>query len=103
VPISAENPAKPSETLTVWASGLGSVGEGDGRSTDGDTLLPVSALVNGEPAQVLSARLPKGVVGIYEVAITLPANLGDRDEVRLQLVENAALSNTVTIPVKALP
>lgn len=103
VPISAENPAKPGETLTVWASGLGSVGEGDGRSTDGDTLLPVSALVNGEPAQVLSARLPKGVVGIYEVAITLPANLGDSDEVRLQLVENAALSNTVTIPVKALP
>jgi uncharacterized protein (TIGR03437 family) len=103
VPISAENPAKPGETVTVWASGLGSVGEGDGRSTDGDTLLPVSALVNGQPAQVVSARLPKGVVGIYEVAVTLPASFGDSDEVRLQLVENAALSNTVTIPVKAVP
>jgi uncharacterized protein (TIGR03437 family) len=103
VPISAESPAKPGETVMVWASGLGLVGEGEARSTDGDTVLPVRALVNGEPVQVVSARLPKGVVGIYEVVLRLPANLEDSEEVRLQLVENAMQSNTVTIPVKAVP
>jgi len=99
VPITNESPAAPGEVVTVWASGLGLVGGGDGASTDGDTLLPVNALVNGEPAEVLSARLPRGVVGIYEVVIVLPAGAAG-DEVRLQLVEDAMLSNTVIFPVK---
>jgi uncharacterized protein (TIGR03437 family) len=98
-PITPESPAKPGETITVWASGLGLAGTGD--SAEGETALPVSALVNGEPAEVVSARLPRGVVGIYEVVVALPGNLAENDEVRLQLAENTMLSNTVVFPVKA--
>jgi uncharacterized protein (TIGR03437 family) len=77
------------------------VGSGDGASTDGDTVLPVRALVNGEPAEVLSARLPRGALGIYEVAVALPPAVAASDEVRLQIVENAVLSNAVVFPVKS--
>ncbi len=101
VPITNESPASPGEVVTVWASGLGLVGAGDGTSTDGDTVLPVRALVNGVPAEVLSARLPRGAVGIYEVAVALPAGIAASDEVRLQVVENAVASNTVVFPVKS--
>jgi uncharacterized protein (TIGR03437 family) len=100
VPITDDSPAAPGEVVTVWASGLGLVGAGDAASTDGETVLPVRALVNGEPAEVLSARLPRGAVGIYEVAVALPAGIAASAEVRLQLVENAVLSNTVVFPVK---
>ncbi len=101
VPITNESPAAPGEVVTVWATGLGLVGGGDRFSTDGDTVLPVNALVNGEPAEVLSARLPRGVAGIYEVVVALPRGLAAGDGIRLQLVENAVPSNTVIFPVRA--
>ena len=85
----------------MWATGLGLVGAGDADSTEGDTALPVSALVNGESAEVLSARLPRGALGVYEVVVALPAGVAAGDAVRLQLVENAVLSNTVIFPVRA--
>jgi uncharacterized protein (TIGR03437 family) len=100
VPITDENPAAPGEVVTVWANGLGLVGAADAALIDGDTVFPVSALVNGEPAEVLSARLPRGAVGIYEVVVALPGGIAVSDEVRLQLVENGVPSNTVIFPVR---
>ena len=111
VPITAENPAAPGEVVTVWASGLGMVGEGDARTIiagvpfearDGEAILPVSALVNGEPATVLAARLPKSAIGIYDVLVVLPAQLPAGEAIRLQLVQNGMLSNAVIFPVKAI-
>jgi uncharacterized protein (TIGR03437 family) len=55
--------------------------------------------VNGEPAEVVSARLPKGSVGVYEVVIALPARFVSGQEARLQLVQNSVPSNTVVFPV----
>jgi uncharacterized protein (TIGR03437 family) len=101
VPITNESPAAPGEIVTVWANGLGLVGSADAASTDGDTVLPVGALLNGEPAEVLSARLPRGAVGVYEVVVALPPGMAASNEVRLQLVENAVVSNAVIFPVKA--
>ena len=94
VPISAENPATPGEAVTVWANGLGFEGE--------DAVLSVRAMVNGEPAEVVSARLPRGVIGVYEVVVVLPARLQGKN-VRLQLVQNATPSNTVIFPVRTSP
>jgi uncharacterized protein (TIGR03437 family) len=102
VPITNEDPAAPGESVTVWASGLGLVGGGDAALTDGDTALPVGALVDGEPAEVLSARLPRGAVGVYEVVVALPAGVAVSDDVRLQLVENGVVSNTVIFPVRTI-
>jgi uncharacterized protein (TIGR03437 family) len=101
VPVTKEDPAAPGELITVWANGLGLVDGGDGHSTEGYTALPVNALVNGEPAEVVSARLPPGVIGIYEVVVALPASVAAGDEARLQLAVNGAVSNTVIFPVRA--
>jgi uncharacterized protein (TIGR03437 family) len=100
IPITADTPATPGEVITIWASGLGAVGGGDGRFNDRDTVLRVRARVNGEPADVLSARLPRGAVGVYEVAVTLPPNLPASDHIQLQLVQNSVTSNTVVFPVQ---
>jgi len=91
-PITADLPAVPGERVTVWANGLGFMGN--------DAALPVHALINGEPAEVVSARLPKGAVGIYEVVIALPRHFVPGQEARLQLVQNSIPSNTVIFPVQ---
>jgi uncharacterized protein (TIGR03437 family) len=111
VPITVENPATAGEVITVWASGLGLVGAGDAHSVaagvplesaDGNTVLPITALINGEPATVLAARLPRGAVGVYDVLVVLPAHLPGGEKIRLQLVQNAVPSNTVVFPAKTI-
>jgi uncharacterized protein (TIGR03437 family) len=92
-PVTEEHPAVPGERITVWANGLGFAGD--------ESPLPLHAMVNGEPAEVVSARLPKGAVGIYEVVIVVPAHFPLRQEARLQLVENSIPSNIVIFPVGA--
>jgi uncharacterized protein (TIGR03437 family) len=92
-PVTEEHPAVPGERITVWANGLGFAGD--------ESPLPLHAMVNGEPAEVVSARLPKGAVGIYEVVIVVPAHFPLRQEARLQLVENSIPSNIVVFPVGA--
>ena len=93
-PITSDNPAAPGEHVTVWANGLGFVGD--------EAALPVHAMVNGEPAEVVSARLPKGAAGVYEVVIALPAHFAAAREARLQLVQNSVPSNMVVFPVQAI-
>jgi len=92
-PITGENPATPGERVTVWANGLGFTGD--------ESALPIHAVVNGEPVEVISARLPKGAVGVYEVLIALPAHFSAGQEARLQIVENAVASNTVVFPIQS--
>jgi uncharacterized protein (TIGR03437 family) len=91
-PVTSDNPATPGERVTVWANGLGFLGD--------EAALPVHATINGEPAEVVSARLPRGAVGVYEVVIALPARFAAGPEARLQLVQNSVPSNTVTFPVQ---
>ena len=94
-PITADDPAAPGEKVTVWANGLGFLGD--------EADLPVHAMINGEPVEVVSARLPRGAVGVYEVVIALPARFAPGQLARLQLVQNSVPSNTVTFPVQVSP
>jgi len=91
-PITPDNPAAPGEKVTVWANGLGFLGD--------EAPLPVRAMINGEPAEVVSARLPHSSVGVYEVVIALPARFSPGHQARLQLVQNSIPSNTVIFPVQ---
>ena len=93
-PVTSENPAAPGERVTVWANGLGFTGD--------EAAFPVRATINGEPAEVISARLPRGAIGVYEVVITLPARFPSGREARLQLVQNSIPSNTVLFPVQSI-
>ncbi len=109
-PVTAEDPASPGEVVVVWAAGLGLVRAGDDANEvaagvpyegpDAAVLTPVGALVSGRSAQVISATLPHGSIGVYEVRVQLPADLpGDRTT-PLLISQDAAVSNTVTIPVQ---
>jgi uncharacterized protein (TIGR03437 family) len=95
-PITLESPAKPGEVITVWAAGLGAV---DSESADVST--PVSVLVNGQPAEVLSATLPAGAVGVYEVRVILPPDLPSGSAAQMQIGQNGNSSNTVTFSVES--
>lgn len=110
-PVTLESPAHPGEVLTVWMAGLGAVDDSDASERvvagqpfsgpDAATVLhPVSALVSGRAAQVFSAELPEGAVGIYQVRVTLPADLPDNPRTTLLISQDGTLSNTVTIPVR---
>jgi uncharacterized protein (TIGR03437 family) len=94
-PVSTETPAKPGEIVTVWATGLGQV---DG--ANGETLKPVSVAVNDQPAEVVSAVLPQGAVGVYEVRVVLPSELSSQQSAQLVLTQNGNTSNTVTFPLE---
>ncbi len=108
-PVTSDNPAKPGEVLVFWAAGLGTVDSGDPASTllagvpydgpDAPVITPVAAIVSGRSAQVLSAALPHGAIGVYEVRIQLPADLTNNRSTPLLISQEGLVSNTVTIPV----
>jgi uncharacterized protein (TIGR03437 family) len=94
-PVSADTPAKPGEVVTVWATGLGQVD-----SEDRQTLRPVNVSVNDEPAEVVSATLPQGAVGVYEVRVILPSALRPGGSAQLLLSQSGVTSNTVSFPLE---
>jgi uncharacterized protein (TIGR03437 family) len=109
-PVTADDPARPGEQLIVWATGLGALDSdvppqaGVPYNGTGDTPLlhSVSASVDGQPVQILSARLPPAAIGIYEIRVITPASVSQESVARLVISQDGNVSNTVTFPVKAL-
>jgi uncharacterized protein (TIGR03437 family) len=110
-PVTSENPARPGETLIVWAAGLGAVKDTGAvtppavgvpyTGSNAPVITPVSAVVNGRSAQVVSAVLPQGSIGIYEVRVVLPPNLPDDPKTQLLVAQNGYVSNKITVPVQS--
>lgn len=110
IPVTSENPATAGEELIVWATGLGTVRESGATAypiagmpyagLDAQVTSPVGALVNGRSTQVVSAKLPQGSIGIYEVHIILPPDLANDPKAQLLIVQAGNVSNTVTLPVR---
>jgi uncharacterized protein (TIGR03437 family) len=109
-PVTSENPAKPGETLVVWAAGLGAVKDTSAVAapavgvpyvgSNARVVTPVSALVNGRSAHVVSAALPQASIGIYEVRVVLPTDLPSDPKTQLLIAQNGYVSNRITIPVQ---
>lgn len=108
-PVTNEDPAAAGETLAVWAAGLGVVSSDDGgpvaAGKPNEEALPVSAqidaFIDGEPAEVVSAILPHGSIGVYEVRIQMPSKTPTSATVQLRLREANAQSNLVSLPMAA--
>ncbi|MBV8865943.1 MAG: hypothetical protein JO210_11160, partial [Acidobacteriaceae bacterium] len=73
---------------------------GHPQGTASEIALPVTAQVNGVPATVLSAKLPEGAIGVYEIQIVMPAEAFANTEGRLSLTQNGIVSNTVSFPIR---
>lgn len=107
-PVTEESPASPGEVLTVWATGLGAVWDDGGsyplaghpQGTDAEIAVPVMAQIDGLAATVLSAKLPEGSIGVYEIQIVMPAEAIANTEGQLTLTQNGMVSNAVSFPTQ---
>ncbi len=102
--VTASNPAKAGDVLTVWSIGLGQTTPP--MTTGALLVLPssgfnnaptVTATMGGQPATVVGAVGSPGFVGLYQVAVTVPS--GVSGNVQLVLKQGTATSNTVNIQV----
>ena len=79
-------PARPGDVIILWGGGLGATSppipggvltpSSPAAST---TAMPVVAIGN-RPATVLGAALAPGLAGVYQIAIQVPADLGNGDQ-----------------------
>jgi hypothetical protein len=109
-PLTLDNPAVPGETIVIYATGLGLVNPDvasqaiiDGAIYQGPPLNdpqgPVSSLAGGSTANVLSAALKVGAIGLYEVVLELNSNIPTNPVAQVTISQSVFTSNIVTIPV----
>jgi uncharacterized protein (TIGR03437 family) len=109
--VTPDNPAIPGENLYVLATGLGpdsprvaSTGQvtPSNGSFNSPPLNPVdSILAGGSTANIVTALLYPGTVGIWQVTFQLNSSLANDPLTQLTIAQQAAVSNVVTFPVNA--
>ena len=108
--ITEENPAVAGEIITIRATGLGLPQPAAAREafTTGvpyngpevnEPIEFVSSLAGGRTANVLSAALEQGKVGIYKVVLELNSGLPTNPATQLTIAQGFQVSNIVSIPV----
>lgn len=108
-PVTEENPAVPGENIIVLATGLGLVKDGNkefqntGYAYDGPALNDpaefVSSLAGGKTANVLSAGMKPGTVGVFEVVLELNGDIPTDPKTQLTIAQDVFVSNIVTFPL----
>jgi uncharacterized protein (TIGR03437 family) len=95
------NAAKPGDTLTIWATGLGPISTPDNALPTSFPDFPnVQVWVGGQSAQGVVARRSACCAGIDEIAFTMPA-AANGCNVPVAVVSGGVSSNTVTLPVNS--
>jgi uncharacterized protein (TIGR03437 family) len=103
---SADSPAASGSTVFVYATGAGllSPAVGDGQITADTTsqpVLPISVLIDGQPAEVLYAgSAPGQVAGILQINVRLPQGVSASELPILLRVGNAASQPGVMLAVQ---
>jgi uncharacterized protein (TIGR03437 family) len=111
-PVTPDNPASPGEMLYVYATGLGVPVLTDGNKdliqtgvkypVGGPVTSPassVNSIAGGKTADVISATLMPGSVGIYQVLLHLNPDLPTDSFTQLTIAQDVYVSNIVTLPV----
>ncbi len=110
--ITVDNPAIPGETIKIYATGLGLVSPTEARTAavtgaaytgpaNNTAIASVSAFLGGKSANVISAGLKPGTIGIYEVILELNQSLDSNQLAPLTISQDIYTSNTVTVPVQS--
>jgi len=109
--VTSNNPAVPGEIVYVLATGLGAPNPNNiptgAPSPYGQMNPPAtsvdSILTDGSAANILSAALVPGMVGVYYVQFQLAANLITDLQTKLTIAQMQFVSNAVVFPVVAPP
>ncbi len=109
--VTSDNPSVPGEIVYVYATGLGPTNPSDqntGAVFPGGSMNPPatpvdSILVDGSSANILSAALVPGMVGVYYVQFQLGAGLATDLQAQLTIAQQAFVSNAVVFQVVAPP
>lgn len=111
--VTAADPAQPNETVTFFATGVGPVTDPATSTAENYAVAGapyngpqpnsatnfVTATVNGETGQVVSAGLVPGGIGMYGIQVIMPSDLTPNSATQVYVAQNAFISNVVTIPV----
>ena len=108
--ITPDNPAVAGENIYIYATGLGIVQPDDAKlalATGYQYLGPalndpnssVSSLAGGRTANVLSAGMMVGAIGVYQVVLELNTGIPTDPETQVTISQDIYTSNIVTIPV----
>jgi hypothetical protein len=110
--VTPQNPALPGEVVYVYATGLGLPVIADATknliqtgikyppgSPNTQPVSFVSSLAGGSTADVLSASLLPGSVGIFQVILHLNAGLASNADTTLTIAQDIYVSNVVTFPL----
>jgi uncharacterized protein (TIGR03437 family) len=110
-PITASNPALPGEQFYIFGTGLGLtsdvngnlIGPTDGQAYPGPVLnnanSSVSSLADGKTADVITAGLLPGTVGVYQIVLQLNPDTPPTNFAQLTISQDIYTSNIVTISV----
>ncbi len=101
-------PAKPGEYILLYLTGMGPTTGvvNTGEVSPLDPLAMVSSsftvTIGGVNAEVYAALLTPNAIGLYQMAVKIPAGLTTGDQPLIVIVEGAA-ANRATVPVSATP
>ena len=102
----AANPAKASDVVVVYCTGLGATnpavrsGETAPTSPLAKVTTPVTVTIGGQPATVQFAGLTPGFVGLYQVNVQIPSGINPGSSVPLVISQDGVPSNTVTLAIR---
>jgi uncharacterized protein (TIGR03437 family) len=115
-PVTPDNPAVPGEILWIYATGLGLpavnantqpyIVTGQPYPPGAPQTQPtaasfVSSIAGGSTANVLSASLLAGTVGVFQVVVQLGTSLTTDYFTQIYIAQSTYISNTVTFPLLA--
>jgi uncharacterized protein (TIGR03437 family) len=110
--VTNDNPAVPGEMIYVYATGLGVPNLNDANTgliqtgykyPDGGPVTSpgssVNSIAGGKTADVVSATLMPGQVGVYQVLLHLNPDIPTDNFTQLTIAQDVFVSNIVTVPV----
>lgn len=103
--VTPSNPARPGETVVVYATGVGPVDtpQTTGYAAPSDrfvsTVNTPAVTIAGQQGAVFFSGLSPGFVGLYQINVTLPASLPSGTQ-QIQIVSNGIASNLARIAIQ---
>jgi uncharacterized protein (TIGR03437 family) len=105
-PVTKSSPARPRETVLIYATGLGAVlpvvasGAAGPADPPASASASVSVRINGIDAATPDfAGLAPGFAGLYQVNVQIPAQITTAGDVSVVVTASGVASNTVTLPI----